>query len=103
MRWWSAWTKTGMRDSHGNKRSDYANRTKQDLFLQNIRKVPASSVPFGTDICVRGSSVWAVFDGDLLIAVTSTVIEARRKWRVYNVQKRLADQAAKVAPENLES
>ena len=44
---------------------------------ETIRKVPAASVPYGEDICTRGKHVWAVFRGDVVIAVAATKKEAR--------------------------
>jgi hypothetical protein len=45
-----------------------------------IKKVPADSVPFGTDICTRGNSVWAAYSGDELVVVAATAKEARAKY-----------------------
>jgi len=46
-----------------------------------IRRVPADSVPYGPDICTRGSYVWGAYDGDRLVCVAATAPEARRKYR----------------------
>ncbi len=46
-----------------------------------VRKVPADSVPYGSDISVNGRTVWAAYNGDRLIAVAPTAEEARRKGR----------------------
>jgi hypothetical protein len=61
----------------------------------DVRKQPADSVPFGTDICTRGNSVWCAYDGDVLIAVSPTSDEARRKWRLYMARKSEQEAAAK--------
>lgn len=45
-----------------------------------VKKVPADSVPYGTDICTRGNSVWAAYSGEELIAVGATAKEARAKY-----------------------
>ena len=43
-----------------------------------IRRVLASSVSFGEDICTRGKHVWAVYSQDeKLLAVAATKREAR--------------------------
>jgi hypothetical protein len=55
-----------------------------------IKKVPADSVPFGTDICTRGNSVWAAYSGDELVVVAATAKEARAKYhraRLENMRK----------------
>lgn len=51
-----------------------------------VRKVPADSVPFGTDITHR-HHVWCAYtpDGVTLIAVAATAGEARRKY--YQAQR----------------
>ena len=46
-----------------------------------IRKVLASSVPYGDAICRRGKHVWAACDGDRLVCIGAKVDEARRKYR----------------------
>lgn len=46
-----------------------------------IRKVPADSVPFGEDICQRGNSVWAAYDGERLVCVAPTAKEARLRYQ----------------------
>lgn len=63
-----------------------------------VRKVPADSVPYGSDISRNGKTVWAAFDEvGTLVAVAATAPEARRKYReaqrqrvtVKNVEDRL--------------
>jgi hypothetical protein len=49
--------------------------------VPTIRKVPADFVPFGADICTRGRSVWAAYDGDKLVVVAATAKEARLKYQ----------------------
>jgi len=46
-----------------------------------VRKVVADSVPFGTSISRNGSTCWAAFDVDKLIAVGATADEARSKFK----------------------
>ena len=46
-----------------------------------LKKVPADSVPFGTDICTRGTSVWAAYSRNRLIAVGATKKEAEQKYQ----------------------
>lgn len=45
-----------------------------------IRKRPADSVPYGTDISRRGGYVYCAYDGEQLIAVAATAKEARSKY-----------------------
>jgi hypothetical protein len=47
----------------------------------DVRKVPASSVPYGSDISRNGKTVWAAFDGERLVCVAGSAPEARRKYR----------------------
>jgi len=49
-------------------------------YKPTVKKVPAGSVPFGTDICTRGDHVWAAYSGDELIVVGATAKEARAKY-----------------------
>jgi len=42
-----------------------------------IRKVLASTVPYGDSICTRGKHVWCAYDGDILVCVGATAKEAR--------------------------
>lgn len=81
-------TGDGANTGHGNKNTPHTDA--QDV--PQVRKVRADSVPFGEDICRHGKHVWCAYDGDVLIAVTATADEARRKWRVYQVQKRIREQ-----------
>lgn len=53
-----------------------------------IRKVPAESVLFGPEICTRGHSVWVVYVGSRVIAVTATKVEAKRKVLQYEADLR---------------
>jgi hypothetical protein len=45
-----------------------------------LRKLPATSVTYGTDISTRGNFVWGAFDGDKLMCYAATKAEARRKY-----------------------
>ena len=47
-----------------------------------IRKVPASTVPFGESISRNSRTVWAAFDdAEVLVAVAATAGEVRAKYR----------------------
>jgi hypothetical protein len=46
-----------------------------------VRKLPADTVPYGTDISRNGKHVWCAYDGETLIAVGPTADEARAKYR----------------------
>ena len=46
-----------------------------------VRKVLASTVPYGDAIFTRGEHVWAVCDGDRLVCVAATSKEARELYR----------------------
>jgi hypothetical protein len=47
----------------------------------DVRKVPADSVPYGSDISRNGRTVWAAYHADERVAVAATAPEARRKYR----------------------
>lgn len=44
-----------------------------------VRKVPADSVPYGTDISRNGRTVWIALDGARVVCVAATSEEVRRK------------------------
>lgn len=46
----------------------------------DVRKVPATSVPYGDCISTNGTHVWAAYDGERLVCVAPTAKEARRKY-----------------------
>jgi hypothetical protein len=49
-----------------------------------VRKVPASSVAFGEDICIRGHSVWIATDPDepdRIVCVAPTAKAARERYK----------------------
>lgn len=71
---------------HGN-RWHIKSESRRPQTMPTVRKVPADSVPYGTDICTRGNSVWAAYDGDVVVAVAPTADEARKKWRTYRARK----------------
>jgi hypothetical protein len=50
-------------------------------YQPTVKKVPAESVPYGTDICTRGNSVWAAYSGEELVVVAATKKEVLRKYR----------------------
>lgn len=45
-----------------------------------LKKVPADSVPYGSSVCRRGESVWAVYVDGQLCAIGATAKEARRAY-----------------------
>jgi hypothetical protein len=57
------------------------NRHSADSHPPTVRKVPADSVPFGSDISLNGRTVWIALDGDRVIAVAATSAEVRVKYR----------------------
>ena len=62
---------------------DYRNKIKPSAGNKyaaakvDARKVPADSVPYGSDICRVGKHVWAAYDGDRLVCVAATSAEVR--------------------------
>jgi hypothetical protein len=47
-----------------------------------VRKVPATSVPYGEQICTRGKHVYAAYAPDgTLVCVAATAPKARSKYR----------------------
>ena len=49
-----------------------------------VKKVPASSVPYGEDICERGGYVWCVYNHEgRLIGVYASAKEAKRKHSIW--------------------
>jgi hypothetical protein len=77
------------KDSSGPRRT-YAEKYPE----RSIVKVPADSVPYGTDVSRNGRDVWAVFDYGELLCIAPTAKEARRK--AYDAKARL-DAARRVA------
>lgn len=58
------------------------NRHGPDNHSPTVRKVPADSVPFGSDICRNGQgTVWVAMEGDRVVAVGATSAEVRVKYR----------------------
>lgn len=47
-----------------------------------LRKVPAASVPYGHHRA-NGTSLWAAYDGEVLVATAATKTQARRAYRLY--------------------
>ncbi len=62
---------------HGNRIS----RRSPDRNQPTIRKVDASTVPYGESITRDGRTVWAALDGERVVCVAATATEARRKFR----------------------
>lgn len=61
----------GTRMNHGPRRVD-----------PPVRKVPADSVPYGSDISLNGKHCWAIYDDSgQLVCVGATSAEVRRKYR----------------------
>ena len=60
----------------------FVNKVYQERRVHiDVRKVPASSVPYGDTISRNGRTVWAAYDGTgTLVAVGATAGEARRKY-----------------------
>jgi hypothetical protein len=53
-----------------------------------VRKEPAADHRYGNDVSRRGGYVYAAYDGDKLIALGTTVKEARRNYRaVYDAER----------------
>lgn len=76
------------KDSSGPRRT-YAEKYPE----RSLIKVPAHTVPYGTDVS-RNGFVWAVFDDGELLCIAPTAKEARRK--AYDAKARL-DAARRVA------
>jgi hypothetical protein len=63
---------------HGNRIS----KRGPDRYRPAVRKIPASTVPFGESISRNGRTVWAAFDdAEVLVAVADTAGEVRVKYR----------------------
>ncbi|MGB7554471.1 MAG: hypothetical protein WBM04_08855 [Candidatus Korobacteraceae bacterium] len=62
---------------HGNRIATYS----PDPHPPTIRKVPANSVPYGESISRNGRTVWIAMDGERLVCIAATAVEARRKYR----------------------
>jgi len=62
---------------HGNRLSPYS----PDRNQPTIRKVDASTVPYGESISRNGRTVWIALDGERLVCIAATANEARRKYR----------------------
>jgi hypothetical protein len=65
---------------HGNKVRQPRRPDRERWPSLSIRKVAASSVPFGESISRNGSSVWGAYCDGELIAVAATRAEARFRW-----------------------
>jgi hypothetical protein len=50
-------------------------------YTPTLKKVPAESVPYGDIICTCGTSVWAAYSGNTLVAVGATKKEAQQKYQ----------------------
>jgi hypothetical protein len=61
-------------------RSKKPRTTPRPIALADVRKVPAETVPYGTDISLNGRTVWAAFHEDRVVAVAASAKEARRKY-----------------------
>ena len=46
-----------------------------------VRKVPASSVPYGPNISRNGQHVWIALEGERIVCVAATAKEARHKFK----------------------
>ena len=63
-------------------RFDYRiNTHSPDKHPPTIRKVDASTVPFGESISRNGHTAWIALDGERLVCVAATACEARSKYR----------------------
>lgn len=62
---------------HGNRISPRS----PDRNQPTIRKVEASTVPYGESISGNGRTVWIALDGERLVCVAATAEEARSKYR----------------------
>jgi hypothetical protein len=73
-------------DSHGNAAS-WPHRPDSERWPElSIRKVAASSVPYGESISRNGRRCWAAFHNEQLIAVGATRDEARNRYRDWVVR-----------------
>jgi riboflavin synthase alpha subunit len=62
----------------------FTNRIKTHRKDENppiVRRVPASSVPYGESISQNGLTVWVAMDGERVVCVGATSAEVRRKYR----------------------
>ena len=66
-----------MEHGHGNK----VGKHSPDPNPPTLRKVPATSVPYGESISRNGRTVWLAMDGDLVVCVAATSTEARRRFQ----------------------
>ena len=60
-----------------------------------LKKVPASSVPYGESISTNGRTVWVALDGERIVCVAATADEARRKFK--EIQRRIRGKAEGMA------
>lgn len=60
-----------------------ANPSNSPLPPGTIKKVPATDVPYGADICRIGHSVWVAYHEGALIIVAATSKEATRRYRAW--------------------
>lgn len=58
----------------------------------DVRKVPASSVPYGECVCRHGQHVYAAYEPGTgrLVCIGSTALEARRKYREARLKERMS-------------
>jgi hypothetical protein len=68
--------------SHGNVARHDGPRKRID-----VRKVPASTIPFGENASRNGQFVWCAYDGDRLVAMAATAKEARALYRLFHRPK----------------
>ena len=88
----------GKYGSHGLNGKNWPHRPDSERWPEmSIRKVAASSVPFGESVSRNGKTCWAAYHKDQLIAVGATHDEARAKYRIWDIDdsaKRAADKRA---------
>jgi len=66
-------------------------RTYAERFPEmSVRKVGASSVPFGESVSRNGKTCWAAYHDGQLIAVGATADEARGKYIDWHIARRIA-------------
>jgi hypothetical protein len=66
-------------------------------FKPELRKQPADSVPYGSQIATRGNSVWCAYtpDGGELVCVDATADAARRKYDLIMRRRNSAEHEAR--------
>jgi hypothetical protein len=78
----------GKNHSLGSK--NWPHKPNPNADIPTVRKVPASSVPYGESISRNGRTVWAAYDGERLVAVGATADEARQSYRKVRAAERQA-------------